>query len=165
MRLLITTFLATVFVLTLFSSALANDFENKISFYNFPNNTIDNIMDESSRNSELPNDFVKKLQNITARQNFSIKQIDDAMNILNKNSRVKTFLVGNKLGTLKFQIVQIKDQVISLQNLTLDLEYAKNKTQIANQIKFLEEEQEKVENFIREKEKSFSLFGWLAGSI
>ena len=113
----------------------------------------------------MPEDGTNKLQDITDKQNYSTQQIDEAINTLKKRNRIRTFLIGNKLGTLKFQMVQIKDQATLLEALALKTEYTKNKIQIASQVKFLREEQGNVENFIREKENEFSLFGWLVNSL
>ncbi len=179
MRFLIRILFTTIFTLTLFTSAFASAennpngydsmyrysvLENKVSFGNLENK-VDSLAEKSQKINALPDDGAKKLQDITDKQNFSTQQIDNSLKNIKNRSRVKTSLIGNKLGTLKFQMIQIKDQATSLEALALKTEYTKNKIQIASQVRFLKEEQIKVENFIREKEDEFSLFGWLVNSL
>lgn len=142
------------------SMYMYNALENKVNFFSTKNQVAillgENIAD---------NDNTKKLENITEKQTDSIEKSDQAMSTIEDTTWVRTFLLGNSLGVLRFQVVQMKDETTSLEALALKPEYAKNQIQIASQVKLLKEKQEQVENFIREKENEFSLFGWLANSL
>lgn len=135
-----------------------NALENKISFSSLIN--VENLPEKYLKSDKLSDDFIKQLQNITEKQNFSINKTENAINTIQNRNKLKTFLIGNNLGILRFQLVQIKDQTYLLGILTLETENNMNKIQIDNHIKLLKEEQIKVEEFILEQENKFSLFGW-----
>jgi hypothetical protein len=112
----------------------------------------------------LPDGFTRKLQNASEKQDFSTIQINNAINVLENRSGLATFLVGNNLGVLKFQLVQVKDQIYVLNALSQMAQNNTDKIQIDNQIKFLQEEQKKVENVLEQKNQ-FSLFGWFTYAL
>ncbi len=141
-----------------------NALENKSSFLI----AVSNPGDSSNLEEKLPPEeeseiqAIKELEDIDQKHNFSIKEINKSISSLKKSSKVKTFIIGNNLKILKFQIVQIREQVILLHSLLSKGSDSATKIQIENKIDLLEREQEKVENFISEQEKKFSLLGWLA---
>ena len=141
--------------------------ENKLSFRDFPNNTdVASSKEQSIQSNNVstePGDVSVKLENITERQNFSIEQINNAMNVLTNRDKVTTFFIGNNLGILKFQLVQIKDMIYSLEDLSL--KSSTNKIEIDNQVNLLKEEEKKVEDFLLEQENKFSLFGWFVNIL
>ena len=138
--------------------------ENKSSFPNLPNNT-DSLKKELPRGNGPSSDITKELQDITLKQDFSIMQIDNAISILKNRNGIKTFFLGNKLGTLKFQLVQIKNQIHLLDALALKSQDSINTIQINNQAASLRKEQAKVESFVLEQDNKFSLFGWFVNSL
>lgn len=148
-----------------------NALENKISFSDFIHNQVlfpdlENKGEEILlKNNELQDNFKKELQIITEKQNFSIEQIEDAVNVLKDRNEFKTFLIGNDLGILRFQLVQIKNQTILLSVLALKSVNSLNKIQIDHQVKLSKEEGIKVENLILEQENKFSLFGWFVNIL
>lgn len=81
----------------------------------------------------------------------------------NKN-KIKTFLFGSdykNLGVLRSQLVQTQNQISQLTRLKETAKYAASTTEIEAQIATLQQEQAKIENFIKTQENKFSLFGWL----
>jgi hypothetical protein len=127
-----------------------NALENKTSMLT---NTIDNT-------SELARD-TEKLKDIIEKQNSSIEKSENSMKNIRGKSGVQTFLLGNDLGILKFQMVQMGDQGYRLQALALKIKDPALEIIIKNQIDILNKEKNKVENFIHERDNDFSLFGWL----
>ncbi len=172
---------AIIFSLIMFSSAFAsvennavdengsmykyNAVENTNSFPNFPSNA--NISDSQlSVNADIPQvSFNEKLQKIIDEYNFSKSQIDKDMIEINKKGGMATFLVGNNLGVIKFQIVQINDQISSLNALGIETDFVAEKDKIGQQLKLISEEKKKVDDFIFFNENKFSLFGWLVESF
>ena len=146
-----------------------NALENKVSFYKFINNevlfpdlgyVIEKVGEKSLKISELSENLTKELQAITEKQNFSLEQLDKAMNVLKDRNEFKTFLMGSDLGIFRFQLIQIKNQTSLLYAFAIKDQEGINKIQIDDQIKLSKEEQMKVESLIREEEDKFSLFGW-----
>jgi len=117
-----------------------NALESNISFESLSNNLGEILINKD----ELFIDITKKIQDITERQDFSSQQIENIINKIENSSELRTFLIGNKLGTLKFQLVQIKDQAYLFNALVLEVGDYVNKIKIDNQIKLLEKEQVKV---------------------
>ena len=136
-----------------------NALENKNSFPNLattddPTSIISTVK-ELPKVNDLSNDVLKGLQDVSEKHNFSAEQIDNAISSIKSRSGLKTFLVGNSLGVLKFQLAQTKDQILTLNALTLKTTDSTMKIQIDSQIKLLQEEQVKVENFLLEQNNKF----------
>lgn len=141
-----------------------NALENHISFYDTLNNQ--SILGAKPfKNIDLLIDVTKDLQDITKKQNFSTEQIENAISTLKNRSGVKTFLIGNDLGTLRFQLIQIKGLASLFDILILKTEDNTIKIQINSQVQLLKEEQKRVESFILEQKSKFSLFGWLVNTL
>lgn len=126
---------------------------------------IDNKEVAISGQNIILDDSNVELDNILDRSNYSIKEIDVAIHKINDESKLRKFFVGNKLGTLSFQLVQIKNQTYVLNSLGERNEDESIKIQIDNQMKYLEKEQKVVEEFIFEQKDKFSLFGWFVSSL
>jgi len=99
------------------------------------------------------------------QQNDSKEKSVEAIDKIEKRSKLKTFLIGTdykNLGALRSEMVKNRNSIEQLRRL---IEKAKNKDNIDElntQIPILEEEQTRIENFIKDKENQFSLFGWVA---
>ncbi len=131
-----------------------NALENKTSFADLVKG--EEIIDTGM----LHVDITEELQDLTLKQDFSVQQIENAMSSLEK-SEVKNLLLGPDLATLKFQLVQIKEEMTLLAALRERTEDNTIAIQIDNQIEFLKKEQKKVEDFILKQKNEFSLFGWV----
>lgn len=134
--------------------------------YSALENTVDFSKKESDvvlfvRENTVGEDNIKKLETITKQQINSIEKSDYAIATIEGRSVVRTFLLGNGLGVLKFQLVQMKDQGHTLNDLVLKTDDNIMITQINSQIDALGQQRAKVDNFVLEQEGSFSLFGWL----
>lgn len=141
-----------------------NALENHTSFYDTIN-IKNNSEEKSFKNIEILTDVTKELQDITKKQDFSTEQIENTINTLKNKNEIQTFLIGNDLGTLRFQLIQIKGLTSMLDILVLKTEDNAIKIQIDDQVKSLKEEQKKVESFVLEQKSKFSLFGWLVTSL
>lgn len=134
----------------------------------FPNLAIDlnTIKEQISLNPVivLPPSIEEILQKISDNQNYSTSRVNESINKLDNKSQIVTFLVGNNLGTLKFQKVQINDQIRRLEILRTQVLQSNDNTylyQIDEQLIFLNDERLKVEKYIPLMESKFSVFGWL----
>ncbi|MFA5392392.1 MAG: hypothetical protein WC306_01710 [Candidatus Paceibacterota bacterium] len=98
---------------------------------------------------------------IAQQQNDSDVTTTEAIEIIQSRNKIKTFLIGSdykNLGALRSEIVQTRNRIDQLNKV---IQNATNTTEIQGQIQTLEQEQAKIENFIKEQEGKFSLFGWL----
>lgn len=133
--------------------------ENKTSFSN-TTNTKDISAEKLPEVAEPLNITVKEFRDIIKKQNSSTEKTNNLINTSANRSGLKTFLIGNNLGILRFQLVQIKDEASLLEALALKTEYSAYILQIDNQFKLLKKEQVEVEDLILKQEGEFSLFGW-----
>jgi len=89
----------------------------------------------------------EQVRTIAQQQNQSASTTVQAMEQIQTRSRIKTFLMGNRLE-------QLNKLMENVQNTA-------EETELQNQIQALEQEQTKIEDFIESQEGQFSLFGWL----
>ncbi len=144
------------------SMYLYNALENKIQFRNFEPTVS---LEESVPDGELESSFAHLMGEATLRQNFSMEQVSSAIKNLEDSSKIKSFIMSNDLGVLKFQLVQIKDATSQFTSLGKDFPTSENLIAVAKQIKISEGEQKKVEDLILGEEDKFSLFGWFVDFI
>ena len=123
------------------------------------------LAEKLPENNTVIDDNTKKLEDITLHQARSIEASDNAITTIENRGRFGAFFVGNKLGILRYQMVQMKDQGLALNALALDTSNSMVVDQINNQTDVLKLQQVKVENFILMQEERFSLFGWLVASL
>jgi len=147
-------------------------YEDNIYRYNALENKINFAQGNNEVKNKIPQEIeiivdknTEKLKNTIKEQNISIEKTEDVMNKINNRTALRTFLIGNKLGALKFQIVQMKEQDHILNNLASNIEDTETENQIKIQIDVSEKQQKKIEDYILEQDEKFSLFGWLANSL
>ncbi|MDD5146025.1 MAG: hypothetical protein PHF44_04255 [Candidatus Pacebacteria bacterium] len=106
----------------------------------------------------------EQVRTIAQQQNQSAAATIQAMEKVQTRSKVKIFFFGTdykNLGTLRSEMVQTRNRLEQLNQLMANIQNEGDKTELQNQIQTLEQEQIKIENFIKAQEGKFSLFGWL----
>ncbi len=101
---------------------------------------------------------------IAQQQNQSASTTIQAVGKVQTRSKIKTFFFGSdykNLGTLRSEMVQTRNRLEQLNRLMENVQNEGDKTELQNQIQTLEQEQIKIESFIKAEEGKFSLFGWL----
>jgi len=101
---------------------------------------------------------------IAQAQNDSQKETADALVKVEKRNKIKTFFLGTdykSIGTLRSKMVITANQIKQLQELADKTTNAADKAEISAQIKVLEQEQIKINAFIKAHSGKFSLFGWM----
>jgi len=109
---------------------------------------------------------------IAQQQNDSDTTTTEAITKVNNRGKIKIFLIGSdyrNLGALRSEIVHTRNRISQLtrliQNATgtsaTGTATTTATTTIQAQIQALEQEQTRIENFIKAQEGKFSLFGWL----
>jgi hypothetical protein len=101
---------------------------------------------------------------IAQQQNQSASTTIQAMEKVQTRSKIKIFFFGSdykNLGTLRSEMVQTRNRLEQLNRLVENVQNEGDKTELQNQIQTLEQEQIKIESFIKAEEGRFSLFGWL----
>lgn len=106
----------------------------------------------------------EQVRTIAQQQNQSASTTVQAMEKVQTRGKIKTFFLGSdykNLGTLRSETVQTRNRLEQLNTLKESVQSEGDKTELQNQIQALEQEQVKIENFIKSQESKFSLFGWL----
>lgn len=177
-----TVVLVTIIGISLFffSNASANDsslnrynaLENKTSILEMLNNPtvvseelLTQIMAENVKIKIQERETRAVLAQITAKQEIAIQKSQRAMRAINNKNVLRTTVLGNNLGTLEFQLVQIKGLQAMLTPLISKTTDVELKTMIKDQIEYLKEQQEKIEAVVDAHQGRFSLIGWIVATI
>ncbi len=124
--------------------------------------TVANFVQSLLQVADREGGIGKQVRVIAQQQNDSDATTTKAIEKIQSRSKIKTFLIGSdykNLGALRSEIVQTRNRI---EQLNRAIQNATNTAEIQAQIQTLEQEQTKIDNFIKEQEGKFSLFGWLA---
>ena len=106
----------------------------------------------------------EQVRTIARQQNQAEEKTIQAMETVQNRNRVKTFLIGSdykNLGALRSEMVQTRNRLRQLNQLMENVENEEARLRLENQIQEMEQEQTRIEEFIKGEEGRFSLFGWL----
>lgn len=104
-----------------------------------------------------------KIKEIVKEQDQNKNEVSKKIDEIQNRSKVKTFLIGtdyNNIGQLKSDMVKTSDQIDQLNGLLDQTKKVENKTAVEDQIKVLEQGQQKIGDLLVANESKFSLFGW-----
>jgi hypothetical protein len=104
-----------------------------------------------------------KIREIAQEQSISGDKVSNTIDIINNRSSLKTFLIGTdykNLGVLRSSIASTTNNLNQLNRELDKLATTSDKTVVINEIKLLEAEQVKLNDFVKNNESKFSLFGW-----
>ena len=123
-------------------------------------NFVQNLLQVADREGGIG----QQVRVIAQQQNQSASTTIRAMEKVQTRNKVKTFLIGTdykNLGALRSEMVQTRNRLEQLSKLMENVQNEGDKTELQNQIQTLEQEQTRIESFIKAQEGRFSLFGWL----
>ncbi|MBU1877037.1 hypothetical protein KKA72_01660 [Patescibacteria group bacterium] len=123
-------------------------------------NSVQNILQIADREGGIG----EQVRAIAQQQNQSVDTTVQAMEKVQTRSKIQTFFFGSdykNLGTLRSEMVQTRNRLEQLNRLTEDIQNEGDKIELQNQVQALEQEQIKIESFVKNQENTFSLFGWL----
>jgi len=106
----------------------------------------------------------EQVRTVAQQQNQAVASTTAAMEKIQTRSKAKTFLIGTdykNTGQLRSEMVQTQSRIEQLTRLTEQAKNAADKTTLQAQIQTMEQEQSKIETFLKANESKFSLFGWL----
>lgn len=105
----------------------------------------------------------EQVRAIAQQQNQSADKTVQAMEKVQTRNKIKTFLIGadyKNLGALRSEIAKTQNRLEQLNRLVDSAKNEEDKTELQKQIQTLEQEQQKIESFVKDNESKFSLFGW-----
>ncbi len=126
--------------------------------------TVANFVQSLLQVADREGGIGEQVRAIARQQSQSATSTVPIIEKVQARSKVKTFLIGSdykNLGALRSETVQTRNRLEQLNRLMENTQNEGDKTEVQNQIQTLEQEQTKIENFIKAQEGKFSLFGWL----
>ncbi len=155
-----------------------NDDINKIEESQTDDNDDNNMLNGEEHRSAVST-FVKNLLDVADReqggigeqvrviaqqQNESKENVASAIDKIKNRSGFKTFFIGTdykNVGQLRSEMVKTENHINQLKGILDQTVNIENKTSIQMQVQVLEQEQQKISDFLRENENKISLLGWL----
>jgi hypothetical protein len=134
---------------------------NAVQYRSVVAGAVENLLQVADRQGGIG----QQVRAIAQQQNQSAETAVQAMEKVQTRSKVKTFFVGTdykNLGTLRSEMVQTQNRLNQLNSLMTNVQNEGDKTELQTQIQTLEQEQTKIESFVKAQEGKFSLFGWVA---
>lgn len=125
---------------------------------------VANVVEELLKSADRLGGLGETIRNIAREQNQAATTTLQLMEKIRNRSRIKEILFGSdykNLGELRSQLVRLRNRLEQLNQLKERITNEGERTFLENQIRVLEEEQAKIENFLKEKENQFSLLGWI----
>ncbi len=105
----------------------------------------------------------EKVRVIANAQNDSKDNVANAIDAINNRSGLKTFFIGTdykNVGQLRSEMVKTGNQIDQLTALIDQTTNTEDQATIQTQIQTLEQGRQKINDFLKENESKFSLFGW-----
>ncbi len=120
---------------------------------------VENLLIIADRNPRIG----EEVRIIAKEQNDSATTTEKAMNNIENRGFLKTLILGDdykNLGVIRSEVTKTENQIEKMKLLiskTIDMD---DKLELENQLKILEGNQIKVNEFIKTHENSFSFLGW-----
>lgn len=126
--------------------------------------TVANFIQSLINIGERSSGIGQQVRIIAQQQNQSEQTIIQAMEKIQTRSQIRTFFFGpdyKNLGVIRSEMVQTRNRLDQLKRLASQIQNEGDKKELQNQVQVLEQEQVKIENFIRAQEGKVSLLGWV----
>ena len=135
----------------------ANGAEHRRAVSNF----VQTLLDVATRDKSGIGDQVRE---IAQEQDRAKDNVAASIDAIQNRSKVKTFFFGTdwkNLGALRSEMVKTDNRIAQLKRLAEQAATSDSAPALNGQIVSLEEERQKIGDFLTENESKFSLFGWL----
>lgn len=124
-------------------------------------NFVQGLLDVADRE---PGGIGEQVREVAQEQNQAKEQVAETIEAVQNRNKIRTFLFGSdyrNLGALRSEMVQTRNRLEQLNRVMENIQNEEDREQLQTQIQEMEQERIRIENFIREQEGKFSLFGWL----
>lgn len=105
----------------------------------------------------------ERVRMVANEQASSTEKVANAIEKVEKRSKIKTLLIGSdykNLGEIRSEIVTTANRLERLSREIEGMASSTEKTAVAAEIQSLKDEQAKLETFVKTNESKFSIFGW-----
>lgn len=121
---------------------------------------VQTLLDSADRTGGIG----QQVRVIAKEQASTSSTTTEAIEKIEKRSGFKTFLIGTdykNIGALRSEMVQTRNRIEKLRGEISGLSTSTDKAALEEELKNMEQLQDKIQDFITENENKFSLFGWL----
>ncbi|MCX6731675.1 MAG: hypothetical protein NTX55_01670 [Candidatus Parcubacteria bacterium] len=131
-------------------------------------NTVATFVQKLSKVADKEKGEMGEQVKAVARAQEEIKdKVADTIDKIQNRNKIKTFLIGTdykNIGQLRSEMVKTGNQIDQLERLLnkATTTSEETKTTLQGQIQTLQQDQQKIEDFLKANESKFSLFGWFA---
>lgn len=122
-------------------------------------NAVQKLLDESNKNKKIG----PQISAIAQQQGDTQASIDKNVARLEMRSKLRTLLIGSgykTIGAIRSDLVKSKASIEQLKAVIAQTTDVTLKVKLMAEVSVLEQEQVKIETFIKQQESVFSLFGW-----
>lgn len=133
---------------------LADEHRSEVSKF------VQTLLDNADRTGGIG----QQVRMIAREQASTSSTTTEAIEKIEKRSGFKTFLIGTdykNIGALRSEMVQTRNRIEKLRGEISKVSTSTDKTALEEELKNMEQLQDKIQGFITENENKFSLFGWL----
>lgn len=105
----------------------------------------------------------EQVREIAKAQHETDEEVADAIDKVKNRGKFVTFLVGTdykNIGKIRSETAKTEQQITKLQTLVDEATTPEAKETLTEQIKTIQAEQKKLDDFVKANEQTFSLFGW-----
>lgn len=105
----------------------------------------------------------EQVREIAKEQEDDMTSTTQAIKETEDRGKLKTFLIGTdykNIGAIRSTIVKTRNQIEQLNRTIENLPTSTEKIELENELKNLQQQQTRLDNFVKSKESAFSLFGW-----
>lgn len=134
--------------------SLAEEHRSEVSKF------VKTLLDNADRTGGIG----QQVRMIAREQASTSSTTTEAIEKIEKRSGFKTFLIGTdykNIGALRSEMVQTRNRIEKLRGEISKVSTSTDKTTLEEELKNMEQLQDKIQGFITENENKFSLFGWL----
>ena len=114
--------------------------------------------------SDKRNDGIgEQVREIAKAQEDSTSSTVEAIRETENRSNLKTFLFGadyKNIGTIRSAMAKTQNRITQLNRIIGAMSSSTEKSDFESQVNALEQQQTKLDDFVKSKENIFSLFGW-----
>lgn len=124
---------------------------------------VKSLLDVADREKGKKSGIGEEVKVIAQEQNDSSETTVTAMEKVEARKGVKAFLVGTdykNIGVIRSELAKTSNQIERLKEIISKTTNAADKAVLEAQVKVLEDNQVKVDAFVKSHEDKFSLFGW-----
>ncbi|MBI2042089.1 MAG: hypothetical protein HYT20_03700 [Candidatus Nealsonbacteria bacterium] len=107
----------------------------------------------------------EEVKTVAQEQSDAKEKVAESIDKVQYRSKIKTLLIGTdykNIGQLRSEMVKAGNRIDQLKKILEKAASEETKTALQGQVQMLEQEKQKIDDFLKANEAKFSIFGWFA---